>query len=52
MPTTEEVLASHEAALAEQNRDRISTHDAKDAVVIVNGPRTVARQRSLISMQR
>jgi ketosteroid isomerase-like protein len=35
--TTEEVLASHEAALGEQNPDKISTHYAKDAVVVVNG---------------
>lgn len=37
MLTTEEVLASHEAALGEQDPDRISTHYAKDAVAIVNG---------------
>lgn len=37
MLTTEEVLASHEAALGEQNPDKISTHYAKDAVVVVNG---------------
>lgn len=37
MGTTEEVLASHEAALGEQNPAKISTHYAKDAVVIVNG---------------
>ncbi len=37
MLTTEEVLASHEAALGEQNPDKISSHYAKDAVVIVNG---------------
>jgi ketosteroid isomerase-like protein len=35
--TTEEVLASHEAALREQNPARISTHYAKDAVAIING---------------
>jgi hypothetical protein len=35
--TTEQVLASHEAALGEQNPDKISTHYAKDAVVVVNG---------------
>jgi hypothetical protein len=35
--TTEEVLASHEAALGEQNPAKISTHYAKDAVVVVNG---------------
>ena len=37
MRTTEEALASHEAALGEQNPDKISTHYAKKAVVIVNG---------------
>ena len=37
MLTTEEALASHEAALGEQNPDKISTHYAKDAVVVVNG---------------
>lgn len=37
MPTTEQVLASHEAALGEQNAKKISTHYAKDAVVVVNG---------------
>lgn len=37
MLTTEEVLASHEAALGEQNPDKISTHYAKDALVVVNG---------------
>lgn len=37
MPSTEEVLASHEAALGEQNAGKISTHYARDAVVIVNG---------------
>jgi hypothetical protein len=35
--TTEEVLASHEAALGEQNPAKISTHYAKDAVAIING---------------
>ena len=48
MPTTEEVLASHEAALGEQNPDKISIHYAKDAVLIVNGttyagPMAIAR---------
>jgi ketosteroid isomerase-like protein len=37
MRTTEEVLASHEAALGEQDPVKISTHYAKDAVLIVNG---------------
>lgn len=37
MPTTEQVLASHEAALGEQNAEKVSTHYAKDAVVVVNG---------------
>lgn len=37
MPTTEQVLASHEAALGEQNAVKVSTHYAKNAVVIVNG---------------
>jgi ketosteroid isomerase-like protein len=37
MPTIEQVLASHEAALAAQNARKISTHYAKDAVVVVNG---------------
>lgn len=37
MLTTEEVLASHEAALGEQNPDKISAHYANDAVVVVNG---------------
>ncbi|MFN9476169.1 nuclear transport factor 2 family protein [Acidovorax sp.] len=37
MPTTEQILASHEAALAEQNAFKVSTHYAKDAVAIVNG---------------
>ncbi len=37
MPTTEQVLASHEAALGEQNAEKVSTHYAKDAVVIANG---------------
>lgn len=48
MLKTEEVLASHEAALGEQDPDRISTHYAEDAVVVVNGatyrgPREIAR---------
>lgn len=38
MPTTTaQVLASHEAALGEQNAAKVSTHYAPDAVVIVNG---------------
>lgn len=37
MPTTEEVLARHEAALGAQDPGRIATHYAADAVVIVNG---------------
>ncbi|CAM4045018.1 nuclear transport factor 2 family protein [Bordetella tumulicola] len=37
MPTTEQVLASHEAALGEQNAVKVSTHYAENAVVIVNG---------------
>jgi hypothetical protein len=37
MPTTEQVLASHEAALGEQDAVKVSTHYAKNAVVIVNG---------------
>lgn len=37
MLTTEEVLARHEAALGEQNPDKISTCYAKGAVVLVNG---------------
>lgn len=37
MPTTAQVLASHEAALAEQNAAKVSTHYAPDAVAIVNG---------------
>jgi ketosteroid isomerase-like protein len=37
MPTTEQVLASHEAALGEQNAEKVSTHYARDAVVVVNG---------------
>ncbi|MGF6346704.1 nuclear transport factor 2 family protein [Variovorax sp. W2I14] len=37
MLTTEEVLASHEAALREQNPAKISAHYAKDAVAIING---------------
>lgn len=37
MPTTEQVLASHEAALVEQDAGKISAHYAKDAVVVVNG---------------
>lgn len=37
MPTTAQVLASHEAALGEQNAAKVSTHYAPDAVVIVNG---------------
>ena len=37
MPSTEQVLASHEAALGEQNAVKVSTHYAKNGVVIVNG---------------
>lgn len=37
MPTTEQVLASHEAALGEQNVEKVSSHYAEDAVVVVNG---------------
>lgn len=37
MLTTEEVLASHEAALGEQNPGKIALHYAQDAMVIVNG---------------
>ncbi len=37
MPTTAQVLASHEAALGEQDAAKVSTHYAPDAVVIVNG---------------
>lgn len=37
MLTTEEVLSSHETALGEQNPEKISTHYAKDAVLVVNG---------------
>ncbi|SFQ28014.1 hypothetical protein SAMN05216567_11359 [Variovorax sp. OK605] len=44
MPTTEEVLASHEAALGEQNPDKVSTCYAKDAVVVVNHARYRGRQ--------
>jgi hypothetical protein len=47
MPTTEEVLARHEAALSEQNAARVSTCYAQDAVAVVNGlvyrgPREIA----------
>lgn len=35
--TTEEVLALHEASLGEQDPDKIATHYARDAVVVVNG---------------
>lgn len=44
MLTTEEVLASHEAALGEQNPDRIASHYATDAVAIVNGAMYCGRQ--------
>jgi uncharacterized protein (TIGR02246 family) len=44
MPTTEEVLARHEAALAEQDAHKVSTFYAKDAVVIVNGSTHVGAQ--------
>ena len=37
MPTTEQTLASHEAALAEQNAFKVSAHYAKNAVAIING---------------
>lgn len=37
MPTTNQVLASHEAALVEQNAVKVSTHYAQDALVVVNG---------------
>ena len=37
MPTTEQVLASHEAALGEQNPEKVSAHYAQDAVAVVNG---------------
>lgn len=37
MPTTEQVLASHEAALGEQDAEKVSTHYAEEAVVVVNG---------------
>lgn len=37
MPTTAQVLDSHEAALGEQNATKVSTHYAPDAVVIANG---------------
>ncbi len=34
---TEEVLASHEATLGDQSPDKLSTHYAEDAVIIING---------------
>lgn len=37
MPTTEQVLASHEAALGEQDAAKIARHYAQDAVLIING---------------
>lgn len=37
MLTTAEVLASHEAALGDQDADRISAHYAEDAVLVANG---------------
>lgn len=37
MLTTEEVLASHEAALGEQNPGKIATYYADDALMVVNG---------------
>lgn len=48
MLTTEEVLASHEAALSEHDPCKISNHYAQDAVVVVNGftyrgPREIAQ---------
>lgn len=47
MRTTEQVLASHEAALGEQNAEKVSSHYAEHALVIVNGdtyrgPREIA----------
>lgn len=44
MLATEEVLASHEAALGEQNPDNVSTCYAKDAVGVVNGALSRGRQ--------
>jgi ketosteroid isomerase-like protein len=37
MPSTEQVLASHEAALVAQDAVRVSMHYADDAVLIANG---------------
>jgi uncharacterized protein (TIGR02246 family) len=37
MPGTEQVLASHEAALVAQDAVKVSMHYAEDAVLIVNG---------------
>lgn len=37
MLTTAQVLASHEAALGEQDPAKVSTHYAKDAVAVING---------------
>lgn len=47
MPTTEQILASHETALAEQNAVKIAAHYAQDAVAIVNG--TTYRGRTEIA---
>lgn len=44
MSATEQVLASHEAALGEQDADKVSTHYATDAVLIVNGSTYVGPQ--------
>lgn len=37
MPTTEQVLASHESALIAQDAVKVSMHYARDAVLVVNG---------------
>lgn len=49
MPTTEQVLASHDAALGEQSAEKVSTHYAEDAVVIVNGD-TFRGQKEIAGM--
>lgn len=49
MPTTEQVLASHAAALGDQDPAKVSTHYAPDAVVIVNGD-TYRGRREIASM--
>ena len=49
MATTEQALASREAALGAQDADNISTHYAEDAVVIVNGS-TYLGPREISSM--